>query len=226
MLTAQDIKEKTFEKAVFGGYDMDGVDTFLETLATDVAALQRENAVLKSKMKVLVDKVEEYRSTEDAMRLALLSAQKMSVQIETDAKATSDQLVEETERACREIRQQAEAEARRIVDAAQNATQVEQARVDRARAASGAYIARVRDLCTEQLRFLDELASLAPQDVQTAAAAPAPQQPVEMEATVKSIEDSVAKLVDGSAPRADFAGEAEQDATMVFQKIRPADGDQ
>lgn len=225
MLTAQDIKEKTFEKAVFGGYDMDGVDTFLETVAADIAALQKEIAVLKGKMKVLVDKVEEYRSTEDAMRLALLSAQKMSVQIETDAKNTSDRLVEETERACREIRQQAEVEARRIVDAAQNATQVEQARVDRARAASGAYIARVRELCMEQLRFLDELASLAPQDVKTAAAQMS-QQPVEMEATVKSIEDSVAKLIDGSAPRADFTGEAEQDATMVFQKTCPADEEQ
>ena len=29
-------------------------------------------------MKVLVDKVEEYRSTEDAMRKALLTAQKMA----------------------------------------------------------------------------------------------------------------------------------------------------
>ncbi len=30
MITPQDIKEKTFEKALFGGYDMAAVDRFLE----------------------------------------------------------------------------------------------------------------------------------------------------------------------------------------------------
>ena len=64
MITPQDIREKTFEKAMFGGYDMGGIDEFLEELANDVAALQKENAVLKGKMKVLVDKVEEYRKNE------------------------------------------------------------------------------------------------------------------------------------------------------------------
>ena len=60
-------------KAVFGGYDMSAVDDFLETLTTDYAALYKENAILKSKIKVLVEKVEEYRSTDDAMRMALLN---------------------------------------------------------------------------------------------------------------------------------------------------------
>ena len=30
MITAQDIREKTFEKARIGGYDMSSVDDFLE----------------------------------------------------------------------------------------------------------------------------------------------------------------------------------------------------
>ena len=30
MLNAQEIREKMFEKAVFGGYDMGGVDAFME----------------------------------------------------------------------------------------------------------------------------------------------------------------------------------------------------
>ena len=58
MITAQDIREKGFEKAVFGGYDMAMVDEFMEEIAADLALLQKENGVLKSKMKVLVDKVD------------------------------------------------------------------------------------------------------------------------------------------------------------------------
>ena len=35
MITAQDIREKTFEKSRIGGYDMAAVDDFLEELADD-----------------------------------------------------------------------------------------------------------------------------------------------------------------------------------------------
>ncbi len=92
MLTPQEIQEKTFEKAVFGGYDMQGVDEFLEPLTEDYLTLYRENAVLKSKMKVLVEKLEEYRSQEEAMRKAMVSAQR-----------TADAMVAEAERKCAQM---------------------------------------------------------------------------------------------------------------------------
>ena len=75
MITAQDIREKTFEKSRMNGYDMASVDDFLEELAEDISSAQKENAVLKSKMKVLVDKIEEYRANEEALNMAILSAQ-------------------------------------------------------------------------------------------------------------------------------------------------------
>lgn len=56
MFTPQEIQEKTFVKAVFGGYDMQTVDDFLEPLTEDYITLYKENSVLKSKMKVLVEK--------------------------------------------------------------------------------------------------------------------------------------------------------------------------
>ena len=90
MITAQDIREKTFDKARIGGYDMASVDDFLEELAEDVTAAQKENAVLKSKMKILVDKIEEYRANEEALNMAVLSAQKLAVQIESEARERQD----------------------------------------------------------------------------------------------------------------------------------------
>ena len=42
MITAQDIREKCFEKARIGGYAMDEVDDFLDELANDAAASQKE----------------------------------------------------------------------------------------------------------------------------------------------------------------------------------------
>ena len=93
MLTVQEIQAMSFEKAVFGGYDMKGVDEFVEKITETIAALQKENAALKSKMKVLVDKIEEYRSVEDGMRRALVSAQNIAQETLEKSKTEAEQLL-------------------------------------------------------------------------------------------------------------------------------------
>jgi len=113
MLTPQEISEKGFVKAVFGGYDMEGVDEFLETVSNDYNALFKENAILKGKLKVLVEKVEEYRSTEDAMRMALLTAQRMGEEITTEANRTKDEMLQNAEN---EIKGKFEDTAKRCAD--------------------------------------------------------------------------------------------------------------
>ena len=83
MITAQDIREKTFEKARIGGYDMAAVDDFLDELAESVGAAQEENNVLKSKMKVLVDKIKEYRAAMLAEAEEQVKARVGSIEDET-----------------------------------------------------------------------------------------------------------------------------------------------
>ena len=70
MFTPQEVSEKVFPKASFGsgGYSMSSVDEFLDALTEDYTAIFKENVTLKAKLKVLAEKVEEYRSTEEAMR--------------------------------------------------------------------------------------------------------------------------------------------------------------
>lgn len=63
MLTPQEVSTHSFAKASFGGYNMAMVDEFLDELTDDYTALYKENAALKAKLKVLVEKVEEYRAT-------------------------------------------------------------------------------------------------------------------------------------------------------------------
>ena len=41
-MTPQDIREKTFEKAMFGGYDMAAVQNYQEEVATELANAQKE----------------------------------------------------------------------------------------------------------------------------------------------------------------------------------------
>ena len=89
MFTPQQIDQISFGRATFGGYDMQQVDEFLEPLTEDYVTLYKENALLKSKMRVLVGKLEEYRKNEAAMKEAV-----------AEAKKTCDKMVHEAQLKC------------------------------------------------------------------------------------------------------------------------------
>lgn len=219
MITAQDIRGKTFEKAVFGGYDATAVDGFLSEVANDLTLLQKENAVLKGKMKVLVDKIEEYRGNEDALHMAVLSAQKLGSAIEKEAREKAEAILADARR-----------EAAEITGGADAAAKAEQLRADEIRRSSAKFIDSMELLCQKQLDFLKRVGELefvkqlreappapsapeapapapeAPAPAPAATAAepeapapapvPAPARPAEIHETVKSIEETVARVMD------------------------------
>ncbi len=182
MITAQNIREKTFEKSRIGGYDMASVDDFLEELADDVTAYQKENAVLKSKMKVLVDKIEEYRANEEALNMAVLSAQKLAVQIENDARTRSAAMIEE-----------AEQQVKARVGGIEAETEKQEKRLADAKAATEKFFEAARALCNTQLRNLDAISSGMTAATAAPAAAPASES-ADVDSAVRSIEESVSKL--------------------------------
>ena len=53
MLTPEEVASHAFARATFGGYNMMMVDEFLDELTEDYTSLYKENAVLKTKMKIL-----------------------------------------------------------------------------------------------------------------------------------------------------------------------------
>lgn len=99
-MTVQEIQEIGFEKAVFGGYDMKSVDTFLERVAEEFAAMQKENAAMKAKMKVLVDKIEEYRGVEEGMHRTLLTAQSIAQETIDKAKKEAEEIIASAKELC------------------------------------------------------------------------------------------------------------------------------
>ena len=182
MLTPQEVSEHAFAKASFGGYNMAMVDEFLDVLTADYTTLYKENATLKAKMKVLVDKVEEYRSTEEAMRKALLTAQKMA-----------DDMVAQAEAKKAEMLQNAEAEAKaRMAELAQGIRD-EQLRLTAAQNATTAYVAKLKELYQHEMDYLNGLSQLT---------APA-EKPDPVDAAAKDIEAHVEQLVKEEAPQED-----------------------
>ena len=163
MLTPQEVSTHAFTKAVMGGYNMAAVDEFLDELTDDYTALYKENATLKAKLKVLVEKVEEYRATEDSMRATLLTAQKMADSIVHEAEAKRDQMLEEARSGAQERISQYGSE----LEAAQERLRQGQQELTE-------FIRASRELCERELRFLEQL----PQ-AEVPAAAPEAEPPVE-----------------------------------------------
>jgi cell division initiation protein len=176
MLTPQEVSEHAFAKASFGGYNMAMVDEFLDVLTADYTTLYKENATLKAKMKVLVEKVEEYRSTEDAMRKALLTAQKMA-----------DEMVAQAEQKKAELLRQAEADAKARVEALRHEVDSEQLRLTAAQNATAAYVAKLKELYQHEMDYLSSLSHLS---------APAPAAPDPVSTAAQDIQSSVEKLVE------------------------------
>ena len=193
MITAQDIQEKAFDRAG-KGYNMEQVDEFLDEMAEDFAALSKENAALKSKMKMLVQKVDEYRQTEDSMRLALLSAQKLSAQIEEDARAKAEATMAEAQDYANRM-------TREISDGMAN----EEAKLEEAKKATNRFFDHMRTVCQKQIEFYDKLSQMQliggeepkaeekPAEEPEAQPAPGPAKPVDVEETVRSIAASAAE---------------------------------
>ncbi len=148
MFTPQQIEEVSFKKATFGGYDMQAVDDFLDPLTQDYITLYKENALLKSKMRVLVTKLEEYRANEADMKEAMLNAQK-----------TCDKMVREAEEKCAQMLQEANHAA---AENAKNASQIiseEEARVEDARRIAASRISELQlqlNNCIDQLESIKE----------------------------------------------------------------------
>lgn len=151
MLTPQEVASHAFAKATFGGYNMAMVDEFLDTLTEDYTALYNDNAILKNKLKVLSDSVEEYRATDVAMRKTLLAAQQMAESMVAEAEQKKGALVKDAEAAAEsrinELKKQVEAEEFRL-KAAQEAT--------------AGYVAKLRQALSAEQSFLNSLSELVP----------------------------------------------------------------
>ena len=99
-MNAKDILSRRFEKATFNGYKTDDVDEFLREISSEYSQLQKDKNELERKLEVLADKIREYRDDEDALKDALLLAQKQGNQIVNESKAAAEKLRQETQEAC------------------------------------------------------------------------------------------------------------------------------
>ena len=158
--------------------------------------MQKENASLKAKMKVLVDKIEEYRGVEDGMRRTLMSAQSIAQDTIDKAKKEAESIVAaaktETETKVQDTRSEIELEAQKL---------------ETARKSTVEFIARISAAYQAQAKALVELAK-AEKLVQPA------------QAQESKVDDKTAKIAkpaaDAKETTPEKADAPEEDSTRKF----------
>jgi cell division initiation protein len=191
MFTPQQIEQISFGNALFNGYDKDAVDEFFIPLTEDYVTLYKENALLKSKMRVLVGKLEEYRANEASMKEAIVNAQK-----------TCDTMVKETEAKCAQMLADANVAAAEHSKLTDSQIAAENARLEDARQSATDSITQIENqlkACLEAMALIRERNNL----IETAPEAPTVEDPLDItEEISQSLESLVGTTVD-TAPKAE-----------------------
>ncbi len=101
MVTAQEVQSAIFGKGL-RGYNVEQVDEFLDRVAEQLTAdeqriseMSKDNEELKDKLLELAQKLEGYRSDENALKSALLNAQRMGENVIKEARQKGDVLERE-----------------------------------------------------------------------------------------------------------------------------------
>ncbi len=95
-ITPLDIQQKQF-KVKLRGFDMEEVYSFLELIREELEELLKENSMLKEKVAILENQLEEYRKIEQSIRDTLMTAQKLVEDYQTNARKEAELIIKEAE---------------------------------------------------------------------------------------------------------------------------------
>lgn len=146
MLTLNEIRNVNFRKSNFGGYRAEDVEAFIDEVQLSYDALLRENAELVKKLEVLASRIAEYQNEEEAIRNALMNAQKVADASLRDAKHKAEIMLKD-----------ATIKAERIVANAQTEIHREREIIDRMQKDIADFKARLLKAYKDHLTLINNL---------------------------------------------------------------------
>lgn len=185
-MNAKTIAAKQFARGAFGTYKADDVDAFFGQVVAYVKQLEKESEEQLHNMKLLADKIEEYRASEGAVQEALVKAQKYGNKIINDAKleaeeisnaakaqaadtmtiaqekafAISNEAMEQTELLIRELKNKALTDLNEL----KQKTAIERKTMEHARAAASVFKADLFELYRAHLDLINRIPDLSETD--------------------------------------------------------------
>ena len=146
MLTPLDIENKTFNKQIMSGYNVDEEQNFMNELLRDYEKLYKENIEYKDKIDMLNQGIQHYKSIEDTLQNALVVAQGTAESVKQNAKAEADNIIKE-----------AELNALKSVDDINKQVEEKRLQLDETKKQFDVYKAKMEALLISQLEILKEV---------------------------------------------------------------------
>jgi len=112
-LTPLDITQREFGK-VFRGFDPKEVKAFLEEVSQELERCVLENAELSERVRKLEGELRTYHEREEALKNALLTAQRLTESLKEGAKREAELLVKEAELKAERVLEQAQQRLARV----------------------------------------------------------------------------------------------------------------
>jgi len=103
MLTVEEIRDVSFKKARFGGYNVDDVDDFVEKTAEAYESLQNENTTLQARVTEIQNKVTKLVEDKESVNTALENANDYAEKTVHDAETKAAQILSEARRQADDI---------------------------------------------------------------------------------------------------------------------------
>jgi cell division initiation protein len=100
--TPNDLQNITFKK-VLAGYNEDAVNDLIDRVIEDYDAYIRENHELKSKLSLLNEGIQHYKSMEESLQNTLVSAQQTGEDIKKNAYEKAGNIIKEAELKAQDI---------------------------------------------------------------------------------------------------------------------------
>ena len=114
MITAMEINTKRFEQAK-PGYKPEEVDEFLNQIADQISAMTKEKEDTEKKIEVLVESIRRYKADEEALKDAMIGAQKQARAVMEEAKGKADAIIYEAQQKAEQIISAANVKADEII---------------------------------------------------------------------------------------------------------------
>lgn len=186
MITAMEINTKRFEQAK-PGYKPEEVDEFLNQLADQISGMTKEKEDTEKKIEVLVESIRRYKADEEALKDAMIGAQKQARAVMEEAKFKADAIISEAQQKAEQIISAANVKADEIIGSTAVRAQREQETLEKMQAAVSDFKSNLLSMYKSHLELITSLPeSDAEEKEETSeedsvtASAPAPE---DMEAT-------------------------------------------
>lgn len=195
MITSKDIRNKRFEKGAFG-YNLEEVDAFLSQLEAELDEMERERAEANNKIQILADRVREYMRDEEALKDALLMAQKQGKQVVREANEKAESIINEAKEKAAEIEE--ETERQHQLEMEKNKQEIE---------AEHQYLIDAKRRVTE---FKKSMFEMYKEHLTAISAMPDFEAEIQEKETAEEIAAVIASVTDGEETEQDRESEAEE----------------